>query len=281
MRSSLQICESGTTLRNKSILPYLRIRSAIEHLQKFWSHDFPCFQDSICLYPWAAFCIDKKKMKWSAQGSDVRESQEIHYSTVHIFLILLHILVPAPYSIYKGSGEKNTAMLPPTSDFTIAIEAPNFSAIQLQKTRKKWSHRKSPLLFPLPSSLRPLTPKSSDRKPLQATGKQNRRHRHHPKPKQNKTKQGEKKTERERDSTKEAKAVSKKKEEDSWKNQLPMTGSTLRQTLRNGLVSISPSGDFTVFIVSKAGPKTVVVVDSIAEGGRGRGREGGENREIQ
>jgi hypothetical protein len=60
-----------------------------------------------------------------------------------------------------------------------------------------------------------------------------------------------------------------------------MTGSTLRQTLRNGLVSISPSGDFTVFIVSKAGPKTVVVVDSIAEGGRGRGRERGENREIQ
>jgi len=136
-------------------------------------------------------------------------TQLLQNSTVHIFLILLHILVPAPYSIYKGSGEKNTAMLPPTSDLTIAIEAPNFSAKQHQKTRKKWSHRKSPLLFLLPSSLRPLTPKSSDRKPLQATGKQNRRHRHNPKPKQNKT--GGKKTERERDSTKEAKAVSKKK----------------------------------------------------------------------
>lgn len=138
-------------------------------------------------------------------------TQLLQNSTVHIFLILLHILVPAPYSIYKGSGENNTAMLPPTSDLTIAIEAPNFSAKQLQKTQKKWSHRKSPLLFLLPSSLRPLTPKSSDRKPLRATGKQIRRHRHHPKPKQNKTKQGGKKTERERDSTKEAKSVSKKK----------------------------------------------------------------------
>ncbi len=142
--------------------------------------------------------------KWNDQHKDQMwgrtrkfTTQLLQNSTVHIFLILLHILVPTPYSIYKGSGEKNTAMLPPTSDLTIAIEAPNFSAKQHQKTRKKWSHRKSPLLFLLPSSLRPLTPKSSDRKPLQATGKQNRRHRHNPKPKQNKT--GGKKKQKEKE----------------------------------------------------------------------------------
>jgi hypothetical protein len=96
---------------------------------------------------------------------------------------------------------------------------------------------------------------------------------------QNKTKQGEKKNRKRKRFHERSQSSKQKEEEDSWKNQLPITGSTLRQTLRNGLVSISPSGDFTVFIVSKAGPKTVVVVVAMAKGGRGRQR--GENREIK
>jgi hypothetical protein len=43
----------------------------------------------------------------------------------------------------------------------------------------------------------------------------------------------------------------------------PITGSTFRQTSRKGLVSISPSGDLTLFISSNAGPNTVTVDSAI------------------
>jgi hypothetical protein len=212
----------------------------------------------------------------------VRESQEIHYSTVaklnsaHFPDPPSHLGPRTVFHIQRIWGEEYRDVAT-----NVGLNNRHRSSEFLCKTYPNDADKmKSPKVsVTLPTSLispSSLTPKSSDRKPLQSTGKKNRRHRHHPKPKQ-----GEKKNRKRKRFHERSQSRKQEEEEDSLKNQLPMTGSTLRQTLRNGLVSISPSGDFTVFIVSKAGPKTVVVVVSIAEGGRGRERERGENREIQ